>query len=243
MGSSADNCKFLQNRFDIFWGGFSMIKVTIDLIRFAVKHGHYDRFVLLSDDSAPICSLDIIADVLSADVEFIATRKLEPADPFYPRYKQFFYLDHAASMLKGRPIESSFIDDNFIAIVSDLNELRQLGKVDIPIYSGSQWWALSNSAITYILFKYDSDLYLRKSFQYSAVPDEMYFQTLLMNSPFKDAVRYSLTYVDWSRSTKPHVFSSMQELLACRRPTDIFARKIDESNQRLISEIHDLAML
>jgi hypothetical protein len=61
------------------------------------------------------------------------------------------------------------------------------------------------------------------------VPDELFFQTIIMNSQLRDTVENDdLRYLDWSREPAPAVFTAadLPSLLESRQ---LFARKFDET--------------
>jgi Core-2/I-Branching enzyme len=66
-------------------------------------------------------------------------------------------------------------------------------------YAGSQWWALTHDACAHIRNFVARNRRIMEFFVNTICPDEMFFQTILSNSPFKDEERRNLTYTDWSR--------------------------------------------
>lgn len=67
------------------------------------------------------------------------------------------------------------------------------------LYSGSQWWTLSLDCMNYLLDQIREHPAISRFFKFTWGPDEFIFQTLLMNSPYREAVTgYDLHYIDWS---------------------------------------------
>jgi hypothetical protein len=206
LGGQAQYCRFLEKRRAIFWGGFSMVEAAIELLGTAFATGLYSNFLLVSDDTLPVVPVKRLREALTAGVDRISMRKLAEDDIFYQRYSRFFLLDHQATSLLGRPIEKSFLDEAFFEKLVRLENLRATGKVQIPLYYGSQWWCLTNETARTILALNAEQDRLRQSFEFSAVPDEMYIQTLVSNHT-KNKIAGGPVYVDWSREPKPYVFS------------------------------------
>jgi hypothetical protein len=74
-------------------------------------------------------------------------------------------------------------------------------------------------------------------FRHVLIPDELFFQTIVMNSPLRDSVENeNLRYLDWSREPAPAVLleSDLPALVSSHK---LFARKFDE---RIDSTILDL---
>lgn len=67
---------------------------------------------------------------------------------------------------------------------------------DTPCYRGSQWLALDRSHLDLVLSRHDNDNRLRATYRRSIIPDESYFQTMLVpQSPPQSGP--PLTYVEW----------------------------------------------
>lgn len=65
-------------------------------------------------------------------------------------------------------------------------------------YGGSAWWCLSKDAIQYIYNFVKENEEFVEFFDYVFLPDEIFFQTILLNSPLKEnIVNQSLTYDNW----------------------------------------------
>jgi len=164
-------------------------------------------------------------------------RKLDDTDPFFQRYQKFFFLDHPATSLLGRPIESSSVDDALLSKLEELTRLRAAGKTAIDIYYGSQWWALNRKSAEEVMRRYETDPALTGSFEFSAVPDELFVQTIVGNFSDRKKVRGGSVYVDWSHTPKPFVFSEVAQL-----PTNIgrefaFIRKVSSQNIEFLKEM------
>ncbi len=100
-------------------------------------------------------------------------------------------------------------------------------RLDVPLYKGSQWVALSRSFCEYLgkadLRKYD------RFFNYSFVPDESFFHTVLMNSPLADThVNDNLRKIIWPPGGSPQLLTS-RDYDALTSSGKYFARKFDET--------------
>jgi hypothetical protein len=224
LGEIAGQCLFIEQRIHIFWGGYSMVEAELALVNAAMSKANYDRFTLVSDDSFPMMRGDALQAYFENDFDRVSIRKLEPNEQFMSRYTNYFYLDHPASALRGRPIEMSRIDEQFLYHMRKIEDLRKTGKKQIGVYYGSQWWSLSRGSMDIILNQMASDPHLMESFRYSAVPDELLFPTLIGNFIPHSNFRGSLMFVDWSKEPKPYVFKNYEEVKSIGS-THAFARK------------------
>ncbi|NES22484.1 MAG: beta-1,6-N-acetylglucosaminyltransferase [Symploca sp. SIO3E6] len=98
-------------------------------------------------------------------------------------------------------------------------------------YADSQWFCITMSAVRYILNFVQEHPDFLKYHKYTYIPDEIFFQTILLNSP--DTIRESivndnLKYIDWSKPNlfHPLIFSchDFSNLMSSKK---IYARKFD----------------
>ena len=96
-------------------------------------------------------------------------------------------------------------------------------------YGGSAYWCLSRTLIHFV------HGYLRQNpdyvrfFEHVFVPDELFFQTIIMNSQLRDTVdNDDLRYLDWTREPAPAVLT-LADLPAILGSGQLFARKFDET--------------
>jgi hypothetical protein len=59
------------------------------------------------------------------------------------------------------------------------------------------------------------------------VPDEIFFQTLVMNSPFRDRITDPLRYIAWDGDSDNPRILTMADLDALMASSSLFARKFD----------------
>lgn len=120
-------------------------------------------------------------------------------------------------------------------------------KVTYDFYGGAQWASITDNLAQYIvknISKYSS------SFRFAQISDELIFQTIVMDSPYKDNLYHSqfdndycacVRYIDWNRGT-PYVFrsSEFEELMESEC---MFARKFDEKiDAKNIEKIYQYLM-
>jgi hypothetical protein len=117
---------------------------------------------------------------------------------------------------------------------------------EIPLYQGSQWWALTRPCVSHVLgFVQENPRYVR-FLRYTLMPDEVFFQSIVKSSPFGDRISHDLprsgppspaerhdhgtTYLDWNIAGAAHPkILSLADFGALARSHCIFARKFDEA--------------
>jgi hypothetical protein len=74
-------------------------------------------------------------------------------------------------------------------------------------------------------------------FRFCHAPDELFFQTILMNSPFRDRTADYLRYIDWSKTKiHPRFLDTDEDLERLRVSQALFARKIDVATSPVFVE-------
>ena len=212
---------FIEQRITVFWRGWTMIEATMNLIQAAKRHRYYDSFVLLSDDSVPIVSPQVLVRTLQ---KFPTMIQLSDHQERRWRYDKFFMFDSFVTQL--RPTGVREVTDDAIERFERLIALRRRGKMPLDVfYEGSQWMALSNEAVGHVLKTWAADEWLRESFEFSDAPDESYLQTILGRSGLYKPK--TLMKVDWSVPVPPRIYSSIAELETIEGREELFARKVD----------------
>lgn len=98
---------------------------------------------------------------------------------------------------------------------------------DLKFYIGSAWFSISFDLMKYFLDVSEHHPELLRYFNFVGYPDEIYFQTLAMQSPFaENIVNSDLRYIDWSKPVHGGPgFLHETDLAAIVRSNGIFARK------------------
>ena len=74
--------------------------------------------------------------------------------------------------------------------VTKLKLFRRKYNDDLPpLFGGSTWWSLTRECIQYVVHATDDDPYFLNRLRYSFCPEELFFQTTILNSPFRNQVR------------------------------------------------------
>ena len=221
------------------WGEWSMVEATLAGLacfeKLAAPPGHV---VLLSGSDYPIRPLEQLADFLARhpDTDFI-----DHADPERvqwvqdgnqtERYRHWYFVNWRA-----RPRLFSALD----ALQRTLRIRRRLPP-GIKPYIGSQWWTLSWKTCQAVLEK-SRDPQIRRFFRWSWIPDELFFQTLVLDVA-DDAARVEsrqLTHHLFTEYGVPLVFANGHEAYLCRQPF-FFARKLSPHADALRSRLDELA--
>jgi hypothetical protein len=196
------------------WGGFGHVLATLKCIEQLGRSGaEFDYAVLLSGQDYPLASNDAIAATLgeSGGMSFMS---------WWP-------LPHAPWGARGG-LER--IEDWHVITYRRWHlavPLRRKLPGGMSPFGGGAYWCLSRRVVDYVQgFVATSPDYVR-FFRHVLIPDELFFQTLIVNSPLRDTVvDDNLRYIDWTREPAPAVLTvgDLDAMLGSRK---LFARKFD----------------
>lgn len=236
----SSNCCFLVKRQNGRWGDLGIVKATLDCMRAVNNHSvSFDHIVLLSGQDYPIKPLDEIRGFLERNIgySFIEYQGLPTASLDYGGLNRINAYSFNVMNRRETYIPWSWTNSfNFKGKMLNLCLgfcVLFLPKRKFPFgwqpYYGSQWWSMSKEAYSKALKFLDND---RKYFQYhkySLLPDEMFFQSLLLNlyDGSTTIINNNYRYIEWSEnSNSPNVLTSkdLKKLINC---SALFARKFD----------------
>ncbi|PPQ28468.1 beta-1,6-N-acetylglucosaminyltransferase [Rhodopila globiformis] len=240
LGESAAQCQFVEHPVRVYWGGYSMIQAEIGLIETARAAGPYDKYILLSDDSLPAVPPLALQAHFANEEDQVAIHRQDQASPFHARYRDFFCYDHDATSIRGRSGDRNsglrLIDEDLEHKIAEIAVLRRIGKKEIPVYYGSQFWGLTSRSVDVLLDTLSSDLHLRKSFEYSALPDETMFQSILGNYLYNRRLDSGPVYVDFSGGG-PRVISRIGDLPRDLQKSHAFIRKFSSRDPTFLQAV------
>lgn len=222
--------RLVRDRIDVHWGAFSQVQATLNsLVQIVAEVPEFDKVLFLSAQDFPLLSNAALKDELARlrDHELLDTVAIGTAPGQWAadyRY-QYFYCGQGAKA--GR------------LLCSLLNKAMRTAGITrrmpggMQPYGGSSWWALSRDCVRMLLERVRSEPRTVRFFRTVACPDEMFFQTLVMNSPFRARVLgQNFRYVQWpengARNPKVLDEADFERILAARAHGGAhFCRKID----------------
>jgi hypothetical protein len=224
---------FLEERVDVRWAGFSMVKAEYLLFKAAFKNGPYEYYHLLSGVDLPLKSQDYIHSECEkmAGTEFIGF-----ADP--PQSEIDFRVQHR--FLFPEDFRTNSIFKKVIRSLGlKFQDITSKRRTDILIKKGAQWCSVTNDFVGFLL---DQEPFVRKTFQNTFCPDELFIQTVCFNSPFMSRVKKrdseyesNMRYIKWVNG---ELLPIEESDLPCLRSSDRwFARKFSSSSKGLIDKV------
>jgi hypothetical protein len=245
-GIGGEHVTFIEPRIPVYWGEYSQVHATMLLIRQALRHSaNYDYLVLLQGADYPLQSGRYIREFFAANrgAEFLSMVKIP--SPGYPLTK-INKLEYPAERLLLQ----------FAARAAGKVGLAQRDYrkhlVGLQAYAGDASWILSTEACRYIVEFAAQNPHVEQYFQNTESSDEMFFHTILGNSPFRLRMKRSLLYRDYPPTlshpallTEKHVqfFASQKKVLVEDEwgPGELlFARKFSDQTLHVIDRMDEM---
>lgn len=233
----------LADRRAVCWGDISQVDVELDLFSAAHAHGPYAYYHLLSGTDLPLRAPAEIFSFFARHQgrEFVhfwqseahrrdLSRKVARHYLFTRHLKDKGTLTHALTA----PVR------NLCLALQKLTGYSR--RADAPFCKGSNWVSVTEAFCTHLLEQAPA---LRRRLTRTLCPDEIFVQTVLWNSPFRerlfstadDITKASLRHIDWQRG-HPYVWqdADFDELMASGA---LFARKFSCADTTLLRRISE----
>lgn len=208
------NASMLKSK-SILWGGYSIVDAELRGIEELLKiSSKWEFFINLSGQDFPLKSQTHIQNFLSRN-----------------RGNDFIKL---ANQSEVRPETLNRIQNYFIEFGNRIlhTSMKRPNLRTVTPYIGNQWMILSRKFCEFVSYSPEVERF-KRFYRYTFIPDESFFQTVMMNTTYKSAiVNDDKRTIDWVPSgtikLRPRDFTSKDAefLLASQ---GLFARKFDET--------------
>ena len=222
-------------RKDVRWGGYSQIGVELSLLEKATSVGKYEYYHLISGEDLPLMKQNELRRFFEKNKgkEFLdfQSEKFAWSDrvrywyPFQEKWGRKHWKITKSLVLLQKP----FVRRN----------------KNIEFQKGQNWFSITDDFARYVVMKKD---WIRQVFRKTWCCDEVFLQTVLINSKFKDRVYCDkrsprswknsccMRYVDWMRGG-PYIFR-LEDYDELMKSGMCFARKFDaEVDDKIIDKI------
>jgi len=214
------NVYFIKDRVNVVWGGYNTVEAIFRSIKEIFNKGiQYDYIHLMSGQDYPIKTAPCIYQFFeeNAGKEFLELEHFDDwADEAYPRITEYHLTNYH---FPGRYYVQK--------LMNKLLPTRE-SPIKMEFYGSSMFWALSSPCLKSIITLMDNNPRFRRFMQFTWGSDEFLFQTLVMNSSFKQqVVNNNLLYLDRVKGAPhPNILTNnhLQELMGSDK---LFARKFD----------------
>ncbi|QQL49550.1 beta-1,6-N-acetylglucosaminyltransferase [Mucilaginibacter ginkgonis] len=217
----------MKNRIDVNWGGYSIVEATINGLRAIVElRREFDFVNLISGQDYPIKPIAEFNALLEENKGKCFFNYCLPGEPWLEEAQQKINTYNLTDWkLKGKYALQKLLN---IALP------KRTAPAGYTVIGFSAWFTIDAEATRYILKCCDDKLPITGFFKYSWGSDEMFFQTLIYNSPLKDKmVNHNYRYIDWSEKNPRPKTLTMADAPALKASDAFFARKFDQDAEVL----------
>ena len=206
---SSDSVKFIERK-HISWGSYLLVETELRLLKAAISW-EADYYHLFSGADLPIKPTPAFEEFITrhSGTEFV---HIIPDWAKSIGIKNRFSLYHLLQNKVGRSKGILWVVNRILL------QMQRVIKVDrtkhnatVEFFGGMQWFSITHAFASYVL---DNQKWISSTFSHGLCVDEIFLQTLLMNSPFAQnryipedtkAMSGSLRLVDWVRG-KPYTW-------------------------------------
>ncbi|WP_410266541.1 beta-1,6-N-acetylglucosaminyltransferase [Cyclobacterium sp.] len=228
--SQQKNVVFISRKYTVNWGGLNLLKALLLLAEEALKNKEIGYIHSMSGQDFPIKSSQEIKDFYSKHkgMQFIEQFPLTSsrwAKGEINRLNYYNFYD-----LFNRKTRSGAKLINLCQKVQQLLRIRRKPFTAFPkLYGGSVWWSLSSDCVRYVIDRLADEPAILKRLKHTLCPEEILFQTVLMNSPFKTVITgNTMTLVLWEhRNGNSPATLDKSDFPKLKKSTKLFARRFD----------------
>ncbi|MEH2404124.1 beta-1,6-N-acetylglucosaminyltransferase [Nostoc sp.] len=228
------NVSFIK-RYHLTWGSFDIVRASLEGIKSIVETGTYFDYVIhLSGQDYLIKSNEQIKKFFKENQgkEFITYFPLPYAlwyggltrlECWYIRWNNKIYRIPEKREFKSRI--NSFLYSLLLLLVPKRRKFPE----GFALYGGSAFWCLTGECIKWINDFVKQNPKFVNRFNYTFCPDELFYQILIVNSPFQEKIiNTSLTYLEWTIDYSGHPKTlEKNDFEKIRESEKLFARKFD----------------
>lgn len=230
------NVYFINNRVDVKWAGFNTVIATFECIKEIVGSGiKYDFINFLSGQDYPLKPANEIFNFFNQNQgkEFLSYRDIKNDwKEGLIRMEKYFLSDYN---FKGKHTIERII--NFVMPTRKI-------PYNLHPYGKSMFWMLSPETAMYVVNKVEGDKKLVNFFCFCWASDEFVFQTILMNSEYKDKiVNNNYRYIDWSAGGPNPRMLDESDFENIKTSNMLFARKLDIVKSGKLFDLIDTKLL
>lgn len=217
--------KLVSRKYKVNWGGINHLKSILHLCDEAIKDSSITIFHLISGHDYPIKEPSYFVDFFKNNTsDFISYFELPSSK--WPNggieRLEYYNLYDLLDAKKYRRYITKIVN-----IQKTLKIRRPISKRIPILYGGDTWWSLTRNTLQYVIDYTNNTKFLLKRLKFSFCSEEIYFQTVIMNSEHaQKVVNNSLRYIDWSKRNGNFPanldMSDFERIKSCE---NIFARK------------------
>lgn len=238
---SGGNIEIIKDNVEVIWGDISQVDATLSLLKSQKKSRKKYDFVCFRSGQDLLVRNGLHNHLKRNKGKiFMNAKKIEnsASESYFwkvqwPKFTRHRYdsIFHPYRILRPALIGLYNLGVN---IIPNRNRLP------MNVYRGSSWFCIPFEVAEYIIDYLEKNPWYYEAFRNALAPDEYFFQTIIMNSPYASGIVCdNLTYLNFGKSYSDNnhpVTLKMKDLPEIEASGKFFARKFDESVDKEIIE-------
>lgn len=232
---------FLFSEKKVNWGSSNQFLVSLFLLAKSLECKNMDYFHLISGQDFPLRTAAQL-DAFFESVENGYMGFVPDPSPYQERVDHFYFYD----LINSR--NSSLIGLVINKVARWVEQFQQLftkrgirirPALGYSLYKGSSWWSWNRKIAWYIHDYLLTHPEYVKRFQWTCCCDEVFFHTLIMNSPLRSLIiPDNLRYIDWTeRGESLPLTLKADDYEQIINSGALFCRKIDPVKSEKLIEL------
>ena len=239
------NVAFVCQKYDVHWGGLSIVKAEILLLEAITKEGIADYIHFMSGEDYLIKSVTDFKNFFNEHngYEFLEYAPM-PNDKWphngYDRLTYYGFFD----WFNYRSRKGSRWINKLINFQKKLGIKRSLPNQFKCLFGGSNWISITQECAQYVVKKKSQHRSFLHRLKHTMAPDECYFHTIILNSPFASkTVNNSHRLIIWEDGSPSPTTLTEKHWLQIATSHCLLARKFDWVESRKLMEYIDNTIL
>jgi hypothetical protein len=227
---------FIYQKYKIKYAGLNHLKAILFLCKVATQNEENQYFHLITGEDCPLKPISHFNKIQfsSQHLEFFKLPNEKWQCKGYDRY--FIYRLNDIFDLKS----------NFGAKVNDyiyrIQKLFKIKRSQIDyfesLYGGSTYWSLNRESIEIVINSPYGKRFLKR-LKYTFAPEEIYFQTILLNTSNSFFENNNLRYIDWRNSQKGSPKFLKYSEINNIQGSYLFARKVEiDTLEKVLAQLN-----
>jgi hypothetical protein len=203
---------FIKQR-KVNWAAYSGILCELDLLKVATSQNQYDYYHLLSGADVVIKKHRSIHQFFDQNKgrEYVEFDAQEMDKDYLDRIKYYYLLQD----IYGRNRKNVFflmlyVLDKLLIDLQKMLKINRIKEEKVVFQKGSNWFSITHDFALHVI---SQEKWINKVFKFSLSGDEMFLQTILINSRFCEMLSQptrlnencNLRLIDWTRG-KPYIW-------------------------------------
>ncbi len=231
--SLGGRARFVKDRIDIRWGDFTQVQATLNSLAEIEAREEYDYLLYMSGQDYPVWSVARIAAYLESsggrELIHVVDRGPHGREWTSARFDYWHYAGPSRALAAGYRV--------LRAAMRALGLKRRLPGGLTP-YGGSGWFTISRRCVRLVLDYAAAHPDFVDFMRATEIPDESFFQTVVLNSALKDAVAGDNgRYVDWSEGLPNPKVLTEGDYAAVAASGKMICRKVDGRSLKLMEAL------